>query len=1047
MAEHNTHGGHGDEVAVVGMAGRFSKAADVDAFWRNIQGGLECISYFTDEELLESGTSPEELAHPAYVRAKGILEDAELFDASFFGFNPREAEIMDPQIRNFLEVAWTALEHAGYDPETHEGSVGVFAGASTSTYMLHHMMTNPQALFALGGLQTNLLTGNGFISTWTSYKLNLRGPSISLATACSTALVAVHVAAQSLLNGECGMALAGGAGISFPIRTGYVYDEGGISSKDGHTRSFDHSATGTISGSGVGIVVLKRMEDALADGDTVYAVIKGSAINNDGSLKIGYTAPSVDGQAEVIAEAQAIAGVEPESIGLVECHGSATPLGDPIEITALSQAFKGSKAKRGSVAIGSVKSNLGHLDSAAGIAGFLKAVQALRHGQIPPSLHYTKPNPQVDLDAGPFYVPTELKEWTRNGTPRRAGVSSFGIGGTNAHVILEEPPELEATEEKPWQLLVLSGRTPVALESATRNLTTWLRENPGANLADVAFTLQAGRKMFAHRRAVVAQDVGDAANVLASVNPGRVFGGSGEPGESPVVFMFPGDGAQHASMGKDLYDEYPVYRDAVDECARILTPVIGLDIRTLMYPASDAEMVPAHARLMSPGLGHPALFATEHALAKLWMSWGVVPEALAGYGLGEYVAACLADVLTLADALTLVAARGRAMDTLPEGALLVVLRPVADVLPHLGADMQVASEDGPALCVVAAPMAASVELEKKLAGAGMQVFRQPSPHVLTPANAGQVAEMFADRARRTPRGKPAIPYLSCVTGTWITAADLADPAYWERQMQAPIRFGQALGELHADPSQILLEVGPAAMLTGILRNSAEKPEEQPVVTSQLKVMGETDRAALLKAVAAVWAAGHRVDWKALHEGETRRRVSLPTYPFERRYFSLSTTGRAAAEAVEAQVRAQEAAAAEGPRMHPRPNLQNDFVAPRSEAETTITGIWQELFGIEPIGVFDNFFELGGHSLLGTQVVSRVRVALGADIPVRVLFEGPTVAELAAAIEAGAGSGAAQDSIQRADRGDEAADLLARIDELSEEEMEALLAELSAGEEA
>jgi phthiocerol/phenolphthiocerol synthesis type-I polyketide synthase E len=1046
MAEHTTHGGHGDEVAVVGMAGRFSKAADVEAFWRNIRDGLECISYFTDEELLEAGANPEELKHPAFVRAKGILEDAELFDAAFFGFNPREAEIMDPQIRNFLEVAWTALEHAGYDPETHEGSVGVFAGASTSTYMLHHMMTNPQALFALGGLQTNLLTGSGFISTWTSYKLNLRGPSISLATACSTALVAVHVAAQSLLNGECGMALAGGAGIGFPIRTGYVYDEGGISSKDGHTKSFDHEATGTISGSGVGIVVLKRMEDALADGDTVYAVIKGSAINNDGSLKIGYTAPSVDGQAEVIAEAQAIAGVEPESIGMVECHGSATPLGDPIEVTALAQAFKGSPAKRGSVAIGSVKSNLGHLDSAAGIAGFLKTVQALRHGQIPPSLHFTRPNPQVDLDSSPFYVPTELREWTRNGHPRRAGVSSFGIGGTNAHVILEEAPEAEATEDRPWQLLVLSARTPVALESATRNLTSWLRANPDANLADVAFTLQAGRKMFAHRRAVVAHDVADAATVLASVSPGRLFAGAGEPGESPVVFMFPGDGAQHAGMGKDLYDEYPVFREAVDECAGILTPVIGLDIRTLLYPP-EAELVPAHTRLQHPSLGHPALFATEYALAKLWMSWGVVPEALAGYGLGEYVAACLSGVLALGDALTLVAARGRAMDTLPEGLLLVVTRPLADVLPHLRGDVQVFSDDGPALCVVAGTQAAALEVEKKLTGAGMQVFRQPGLHVLSPASAGQAAEAFADRARRTPRGKPAIPYLSCVTGAWITAADLADPAYWERQMQGPIRFGAGLRELHADSSQVLLEVGPAAMLTGILRASTERPDEQPVVTSLLKVMGETDRATLLKAVAAVWAAGHRVDWKALHEGTARRRLALPTYPFERRYFSLSTSGRAAAEALEAAARAQEASAAEGPRMHPRPHLQNELVAPRSEAETTITGIWQELFGIEPIGVFDNFFELGGHSLLGTQVVSRVRVALGADIPVRVLFEGPTVAELAAAIEAGAGSGAAVETIQRADRGDEAADLLARIDELSEEEMEALLAELSAGEEA
>ncbi|MDB4951687.1 MAG: Polyketide synthase type [Gemmatimonadetes bacterium] len=1045
MADQTAHAGHADEVAVVGMAGRFSKAADVEAFWRNLVGGVECITFFGDDELLAAGVSADDLALPGYVRAKGVLEDAELFDAAFFGFSPREAEVMDPQIRNFLETAWTAMEHAGYGDGAAAGSVGVFAGASSSSWMLHHLLNNNgAALFALGGMQMGLLTGNGFVSTWTSYKLNLRGPSMSLATACSTSLVAVHVAAQSLLNGECGMALAGGVGISFPTVTGYLYDEGSISSKDGHTRSFDHEATGTISGSGVGVVVLKRMDDALADGDTIYAVVKGSAVNNDGSMKIGYTAPSVDGQAEVIAEAHAIAGIDPATLGMVECHGSATPLGDPIEAAALAQAFKGSAAKSGSVAIGSVKSNLGHLDTGAGIAGFLKAVQAVRHGVVPPSLGYRKPNKQIDLAAGPFYVPTEARPWPADAHPRRAGVSSFGIGGTNAHVVVEQAPEPEPSRDRPWQVIPLSARTPAALETAARNLTAWLRANPGASLADAAYTLQVGRRTFAHRRALVAQDVADAASVLAGSTPARVMAGAGEPDEHPVVFLLPGDGAQHAGMGQELYAEGGAFREAMDECAEILRPLLGLDVREAIYPATEDDVVPIGVRLAHPALGQPALFATEYALAKQWMEWGVQPAALAGHGVGEYVAACLAGVLALPDALALVAARGAALQALGDGANLIVTRGAAEVTPHLSGDVHLLSDDGPGLCVLSGPPADMAETERRLAERGIQVFRQPVFHALRASAAGEVAAAFAEVARSVPRGKPAIPTLSGVTGTWLTAADLADPAYWERQTTGTIRFGAGLRELYADPARILLEVGPAALLTGVVRTSPEHPAEQPVVPSLMRGFGEPERAALLRAVAALWVSGRSVDWKALQGGEPRRRIALPTYPFERRHYSIGAAGRPTEE----QEAAAALAAAEpaAPTMHARPNLQNDYVAPRDEPETAITGIWQELFGIEPIGVYDNFFELGGHSLMGTQVMSRVRVALGADVPVRVLFEGPTVAQLAAAIAAGAGAGGAVQAIQRADAGEDAADLLARLDDLSEEEMEALLAELSAGEE-
>jgi acyl transferase domain-containing protein len=1031
----------GDEIAIIGMAGRFSKAADVEAFWRNIRDGVECVTFFTDEELLAAGTDPEELKHPAYVRAKGVLEDTEMFDAAFFGFNPREAEIMDPQTRHFLETAWTAMEHAGYDPERTDCPVGVYAGGSQSSYMLWNVMVNPQALFALGPMQANLLTSNGFISTWTSYKLNLRGPSINVSTACSTGLVAVHTACQALLNGECGMALAGSVGISVPVVGGYVYDEGGISSADGHTRSFDADAKGTLSGSGVGIVVLKRLDDALNDGDTVYAVIRGSALNNDGSMKIGYTAPSVDGQAEVIAEAQAIAGVKPTSVGMIECHGSATPLGDPIEVAALTQAFKGSGARPGSVAIGSVKSNLGHLDSGAGIAGLLKAVQALRHKQLPPSLNYVRPNPQIDFAAGPFYVNTELRPWERGSTPRRAGVSSFGIGGTNAHVVLEEAPEAEVPSDRPWQLVVLSARTPTALDAATRNLVGWLRENPDAPLADAAHTLQMGRRMFAHRRAVVARDTADAASALASMNPGRVATGHGEPEAHPVAFLFPGEGIQHAGMGAELYHEEPAFRDAMDECLNALRPLMDEDLRPLFFPRTEEEAADFTNRMHAPAMSGPAVFTVEYALAKLWMSWGIEPESMVGHDVGEYVAAALSGALGLEDALRLVAARGKALSGLGQGMLLFIGRPESEVRPLLGPSMHLLSVDGPTVCIATGSFAAAAEAEARFAAAGVQVGKQPLPHVADPEGLARVAAEF-EAVARTVRGRePETPFLSTVTGARATAADLADGTYWVRHLTSTVRFNDAVKNLFDGSPRVLLEVGPGTVLTGVVRPHPDRAAVQPVVSSLVRAFGESERAALLKAVAQIWLAGLPVDWAALRGEDVRRRIALPTYPFERRRFWIEPAG---APPREDDTPAEQAQAAESAKsMHPRPNLQNEYVAPRNERETAIVDIWQELFGIEPIGVYDNFFELGGHSLLGTQVVSRVRTALEVDVPVRVLFEGPTIADLAMAVETNASGSGPMEAIQRADRGDDAADLLARLDELSEEEMEALLGELSA----
>ncbi|MEH2333112.1 type I polyketide synthase, partial [Nostoc sp.] len=543
-----------DEIAIIGMAGRFPGANKVDSFWQNLRDGIESISFFTDEELISAGVDSTSLNDPNYVKASGVLENIELFDASFFGFSPREAEITDPQHRLFMECVWSALENAGYNSETYSGQIGLFAGVAASYYLLSNLYPNRELMESVDSFQTLIGNDKDFLPTQVSYKLNLKGPSINVQTACSTSLVTVHLACQSLMNGESDIALAGGVSIAVPQKTGYHYQQAGILSPDGHCRAFEAQAKGTNGGNGLGVVVLKRLEDAIADGDFIHAVIKGSAVNNDGSLKVGYTAPSVDGQRQVILEALALAGVEPETVTYVETHGTGTILGDPIEIKALTQAFRASTNKKGFCAIGSVKTNIGHLNTAAGVAGLIKTIQALKHKQIPPSLHFQEPNPQIDFANSPFYVNTNLSEWKTDGTPRRAGVSSFGIGGTNAHVILQEAPVIEASSpSRPWQLLLLSGKTSTALDTATAQLRDYLEQNPDIPLPDVSYTLQVGRRAFDYRRMVVCQDLDDTVKSLNSKDPQRIFSHHYEPGHCPVIFMFSGQGAQYVNMAKELY--------------------------------------------------------------------------------------------------------------------------------------------------------------------------------------------------------------------------------------------------------------------------------------------------------------------------------------------------------------------------------------------------------------------------------------------------------------------------------------------------------------
>ena len=877
-----------EPVAIVGMVGRFPGSASVEELWQNLTAGELGISHFSDEELLAEGVPRARLDDPEYVRAGGRLDDVELFDAGFFDIPAREAEVLDPQQRLFLETAWAALEEAGVDPSRYDGSIGVYAGVSANTYLLQHLLPNQRFLASVGSDAANLGSDKDYLATRVSYKLNLRGPSLTVQTACSTSLVAVHLAVQALINRQCDMALAGGSSVSLPQAQGYLYRQGGIASPDGHCRPFDAAAQGTVGGNGVGVVVLKRLSRALADGDPIRAVIRATAINNDGSGKVGYTAPSVDGQAEVIASAQALAGVTPGEIGYIEAHGTGTPLGDPIEVAALTKVF-GPGEEGQTCALGALKSNVGHLDVAAGVAGLIKASLVVERGQVPPTLHFDAPNPAIDFEATPFVVSSELSDWPRqDDAPRLAGVSSFGIGGTNAHAVIEEPPVREPSgPSAPWQLLPLSARSPEALEEATKRLAGHLEAHPEANLADVAYTLTVGRRAFQHRRIAVARDAADAAAVLSGADPRRLHSASvdGEGGELRLVFLFPGQGAQYPGMGRGLYDSHEVFRRTIDDAAEILEPHLGLDLRTVLYP-SPADAARAGERLAETSLTQPALFVIEVALARLWQSWGVRPSATVGHSIGEYVAACLAGVMSFEDALPLVAARGRLMQGLPAGAMVAVPMTAEAVEERLPSELALAAINGPERSVVSGPIEAALAWVEKMAGEGINCRRLVTSHAFHSAMMDPILEDFEAEVRKVTLNPPERPFLSNLTGTWIEPSRATDPSYWVEHLRGTVRFADNVTEVLENPDCLLLEVGPGRTLGDLARGQAKQLEASPEILTSLPhpTSDEADEAVLRFALGRLWLAGAAIDGPAVFAGEKRRRVILPTYPFQRRRY-------------------------------------------------------------------------------------------------------------------------------------------------------------------
>ncbi len=874
------------DIAIVGMACRFPGADNPAQYWDNLQRGHESITELSDEELAAAGVSKEHLKDPNYVKTGMFLQHMELFDAGFFGFSPMDAKLMDPQHRHFLECSWEAFEDAGYDPATVDGSVGVFGGSGHNAYMPYNLLTNPDLVDDVGFFLVRH-TGNDkdFLTTRVSYCFDLKGPSINVQTACSTSLVALHSAAQSLLNGECDIALAGGVTIELPHRRGYLFKDSEILSPDGHCRPFDASSKGTVFGSGVGVVVLRRLGDALAAGDNIHAVLKASAINNDGAGKVSYLAPSVDGQAAAIHEALEIGDIDPRSVEYIECHGTGTQLGDPIEVAALTQAYGAGHDGKQYCAIGSVKSNIGHLDTAAGVASLIKVVQALKHRKMPPTLHYRTPNPSIDFNSSPFFVNADLRDWHNNTGPRRAGISSLGVGGTNAHIIIEEAPapasNLDQTQPtRDWQLLLLSARSDQALQKGTDRLAEFLDSDEQTQLADAAYTLAVGRRAFSKRRFAVVQTREDAVAVLDGSEKERMESADAPDKPRDLVFMFAGGGTQYAGMGAGLYAGEPVFKTVVDECLQLLHEIIDYDLKALLYPAADAKNA-AGLELQRPSRSLPALFVTQYAQARLWMSMGVQPAALIGHSMGENTAACLAGVLSLKDALGLVALRGQLFETVPEGGMLSVQLEEQELQSLLAPSLSIAAQNAPGLSVVSGPKQALRELENTLAAKEISCQKV---HIDIAAHSSMlepILQPFGDYLRSVKLSAPNIPFVSNLTGDWIKDSEATDPNYWVQHLRQTVRFSDGAGRLLQGDKYSLLEVGPGRTLSSLTAMHPNK-NMQHTIQSSLRHPDEdiADLPFMLAALGRLWQGNTRLDQSGLFAEQGRRRVSLPTYAFD-----------------------------------------------------------------------------------------------------------------------------------------------------------------------
>ncbi len=887
MDERSNRATPSGDIAIVGLSVCVPGANSAAQFWNNLRDGVESITVLDEEALLAAGERPERLSDPNYVPSAALLEGYDCFDAEFFGFSPKEAAILDPQHRKFLEVAWEAMENAGHPPESLNGPIGVYAGCGMGSYFYFNICSNPQLVDDVGMFLLRH-TGNDkdFLTTRVSHVFDLKGPSVNIQTACSTSLVAIHYACKALRERECDMALAGGVTIELPQGRGYLFKENEILSPDGHCHAFDHRAQGTVFGSGAGAVALRRLEDAVADGDHIWAIIKGSAVNNDGAAKAGYLAPSVDGQANAVTQALADAGTPADTIDYVECHGTGTYLGDPIEVSALTEAYRATTDDTGFCRIGSVKTNIGHLDTAAGVAGLVKATLGLHHKQIPPSLGYEAPNPAIDFETSPFRVNSRLSDWKSHKGPRRAGVNALGVGGTNAHMILEEAPARAASEESdfPFHILCLSAHGKSALEDNSRALAAHLRANPDLDLADVAWTLKQGRRGFDRRRVLVAETAAQAADLLEQGDPRSVFTHERLGAAPETVFMFPGGGAQYAGMARDLYETEPVFAEWMDRGLDHLQKQLDYDIRALWLPEPD-DVAEAEARLQQPSVQLPLIMIVEYALARLWISWGVRPAALVGHSMGENTAACLAGIMTFEDCVDLVLLRGRLFDTVPAGGMLSISLSLEEVQARIGSDLDIASVNAPGLTAVSGPKAALEALAARLEDEDVDFQRIQIDIAAHSRMLDAILDAYGDFLRSIPLSPPQIPIMSNRTGAPLGAEQATDPDYWVGQLRNTVRFADCIDSLAATPGRVYLEVGPGKALSSLAQMNPNVAMGQVLSSLRHPEQDLADDAYFLEIIGRLWACGVEADWAQIWGEARRNRLPLPTYAFQRsRYF-------------------------------------------------------------------------------------------------------------------------------------------------------------------
>ncbi|WP_209428700.1 type I polyketide synthase [Pectobacterium betavasculorum] len=1021
---------NGNEVAIIGMSGRFPGAPNLAAFWQNLCHGEESITYFDDATLRASGVAEKQLADRDYVRSGFCLDGISQFDAEFFQLTPREAQILDPQQRLFLECCWHALEHAGHVPERYDGRIGVYAGVFSSSYLLN-IYSQPGLIASLGEMAVRHGNEKDYLTTRLSYKLNLRGPSIAIQTSCSTSLVAVHTAVQSLLAGECDMAISGGVSVLADQETGYLWQTGGLLSPDGHCRPFDVDAAGTVFGNGLGVVVLKRLEEAERDGDTVYAVIKGSAINNDGANKVGFTAPSVQGQAEVIAEALSMAEVSAETIQLVEAHGTGTPLGDPVEIEALTRVWQSQTSRKGYCALGSVKGNLGHLGAASGIAGLIKATLALHHKQLPPTINFTRPNPNIPFEQTPFYPHTTLTPWGETDEhPRRAAVSSFGMGGTNAHLILEEAPKKTSQTgfDDEVCLLTLSARSKVALQQAVAELADHLHQQPTAHLQDVAHTLREGRQTFDWRATITASTIEQAREKLQR--------GLNKPSQalaSPeVALLFPGQGSQYWGMAQQLCQTLPTFRDEISHCFSILRDQFGLDLDPLMTQSTpdDAQL----AWLNSTAVTQPALFCIEYAMARTIQAQGVKVSHMLGHSVGELVAATLCGVFTLDAALTLVATRGQLMQRAEPGRMLSVSLPEAPLTALLRdwPALSLAAVNGPELSVVAGPEVEITALQQALNDSGVSTRLLMTSHAFHSAMMDPILDTFEAAVEKCQCHPPVGRWISNLTGREITPEEAISPRYWRDHLRSTVQFNRGLQQLLARPDVVLVECGPGTVLTSLAQAQMRLLNPQRAVSlSRHPKEKSGDMHAWLTGIGLLWSHG-----VPLNLPETQgQRIALPGYPFQRQHYWIERIyphhATTAATALEVGAATATATATDDT------GTVAQSYAQAEGTEVRVAAIWRELFGMDNILHDDDFFALGGTSLVAIQLISQVRELWGVELSIEVLFEDPTIRGIAAQIDT---AQARQPSVEATAEAEdpEMAELLRLTEGLSLEELNAKL---------